>query len=141
MSLETLTTFSTTFIVASGLLLLIGWALIRGPRAVNAHQATMLLATACAALFLVFYVSRWALYGSKSFEGTGVWRAIYLGILVPHVILAIVVGPLALRLIWLARSRRDFVAHRRLARVTLPIWLFVAGSGWVIYWMLYRMTF
>lgn len=141
MSLETLTTLSTTFIVGSGILLLVGWALIRGPRAVNAHQAVMLLATAAAALFLVAYVSRWALYGSKPFEGTGAWRALYLGILVPHVILAIAVGPLALRLIWLARSRRDFAAHRRLARVTLPIWLFVAGSGWAIYWMLYHMTF
>lgn len=141
MSLEALTTVSTTFIVASGVLLLVGWALIRGPRAVAAHQAVMLAATACAALFLVAYVSRWALYGSKPFDGTGMWRALYVAILVPHVILAIIVGPLALRLIWLARTKRDFSAHRRLARVTLPIWLFVAGSGWVIYWMLYRMTF
>jgi putative membrane protein len=141
MSLETLTTISTTFIVASGVLLLVGWAFIRGLHNVGAHQATMLLATACAALFLVAYVSRWATYGSKPFDGTGVWRAIYVAILIPHVLLAIAVGPLALRLIWLARVRRDFAAHRRLARVTLPIWLFVAASGWAIYWMLYRMTF
>ena len=50
-----------------------------------------------------------------------------------------VVGPLAARLIYLAMVRRDFTAHRRLARVTLPIWLYVAGSGWLVYYMLYRM--
>ena len=56
-------------------------------------------------------------------------------------ILAIAVGPLAIRLIRLALVRRDFVAHRRLARVTLPIWLYVAASGWIVYYMLYRMQF
>jgi len=45
------------------------------------------------------------------------------------------------RLIWLALSKRDFRAHRRLARVTLPIWLYVAASGWIVYYMLYRMQF
>jgi len=55
------------------------------------------------------------------------------------VILAMAVGPLAVRLIYLAATRRDYVAHRRLARVTLPIWLYVAASGWLVYYMLYRM--
>ena len=59
----------------------------------------------------------------------------------PHVILAMAVGPLAVRLIQLALVKRDFAAHRRLARVTLPIWLYVAASGWMIYYMLYRMQF
>src|SRR5262249_34428989 len=103
------------------------------------HRAAMLTATACAGLFLVAYVTRWSLYGSKHVEGTAVWRGVYLGTLVPHVILAILVGPLAARLIFLAAVRRNFVAHRRLARVTLPIWLYVAASGWMIYYMLYRM--
>ena len=75
----------------------------------------------------------------KPFGGTGIWRTIYFANLVPHVILAIAVGPLAARLIYLATVRRDFTAHRRLARVTLPIWLYVAGSGWLVYYMLYRM--
>ena len=137
MTLQGLTQISTTFIVASGVSLLVGWYFIRAGRQVARHRAAMLTATACAAGFLVFYVVRWASFGSKHFEGTGVWKAIYLTILVPHVILAMAVGPMAVRLIYLAAVREDFPAHRRLARVTLPVWLFVAASGWVIYYMLY----
>ncbi len=141
MSLEALTRVSTTCIVGSGVCLLIGWYLIRVPRRVDWHRNVMLLATALAAAFLVAYVTRWAVYGSKPFAGTGIWRTLYVANLIPHVILAIVVGPLAIRLIQLALVRRDFPAHRRLARVTLPIWLYVAGSGWIVYYMLYRMEF
>jgi putative membrane protein len=101
----------------------------------------MLLATTLAGGFLVAYVTRWALYGTKHFAGTGVWRTVYFGTLVPHVILAILVAPLAARLIQLALVKRDYASHRRLARVTLPIWLYVAASGWMIYYMLYRMQF
>jgi len=141
MSLEALTRVSTACIVASGSCLLVGWFLIRVPHRVAWHRNLMLTATALAGAFLVAYVTRWALYGTKRFEGTGPWRTIYFAILVPHVILAIAVGPLAVRLIRLALVKHDFTAHRRLARVTLPIWLYVAASGWMIYYMLYRMQF
>lgn len=141
MSLQGLTLASTTCIVLSGVSLLAGWYLIRVRRSVTAHRNVMLLATAFAALFLVLYVTRWATFGSKPFAGTGVWRTLYLANLIPHIILAIAVGPLAVRLIWLALAKRDFVAHRRLARVTLPIWLYVAASGWLVWYMLYRMQF
>ena len=77
----------------------------------------------------------------KPFAGTGVWRTLYLTNLIPHVILAIAVGPLAVRLIQLAMVRRDYASHRRLARIALPIWLYVAASGWLVYYMLYRMSF
>lgn len=140
MSQSLLTTLSTSFIVASGLSLLVGWWLIRRRR-IAAHRNTMLTATVLAGCFLVAYVTRWYLYGSKAFEGTGGWRVLYLSILAPHILLAIVVGPLALYLIYLALRKKDFATHRRLARITLPIWLFVAASGWVIYWMLYEMSF
>ena len=131
MSLETLTLLSTSSIVGSGVALLVGWALIRRRR-IPAHRNAMLTATGLAGLFLVFYVTRWSLHGSKPFEGTGGWRVLYLSILVPHVLFAMAVGPLAVYLIWLALKRRDFVRHRRLARWTLPIWLFVAASGWAV---------
>lgn len=140
MSLSTLTALSTSFIVGSGVALILGWIFIRRGKIVW-HQRTMLTATALAGLFLVAYVTRWATYGSKPFEGTGGWRVLYLSILVPHVLLAMVVGPLAIYLIFLALKRRDYVTHKRWARVTLPIWLFVAASGWAIYWLLYGMTF
>jgi putative membrane protein len=137
MSLQTLTILSTTCIVLSGVSLLLGWYFIRGRRDQIRHRNTMLTATAMAALFLVFYVLRWSLYGSKPFPGTGGWRTIYFTTLVPHIILAIVLAPLVVRLLQLALGRRDFAAHRRLARVTLPVWLFVAASGWWIYYLLY----
>lgn len=141
MTQQRLTLVSTTFIVLSGVSLLAGWYFIRARRSMERHRAAMLAATAFAGLFLVAYVTRWNLYGSKPFAGTGVWRAVYLGTLLPHVVFAMLVGPLAARLIYLAAVRKDYAAHRRLARVTLPMWLYVAASGWVIYYMLYRMSF
>jgi putative membrane protein len=138
-SLEQLTAVSTTCIVLSGLSLLVGWWCISARDDVTGHRNAMLAATSFAGLFLVFYVTRWALHGSKPFGGTGWLRVLYFSNLVPHVILAMVLAPLAVRLIWLALAQGDFVRHRRLARVTLPIWLYVAASGWLVYWMLYRL--
>jgi putative membrane protein len=141
MSQEALTAVSTTCIVCSGCALLLGWYFIRARGDMLLHRSAMLAATAFAGLFLIAYVTRWSLYGSKPFAGTGVWRTIYFATLVPHVILAMAVGPLAARLIYLALRRRDYQRHRRLARITLPIWLYVAASGWLIYFLLYRMTY
>lgn len=141
MSLQTLTIVSTACIVLSGLSLLLGWYFIRARRDIVRHRNTMLTASSFAALFLVFYVLRWSLYGTKLFAGTGVWRLVYFSILVPHILLAVALGPLVVRLIYLALWRRDYQAHRRLARVTLPIWLYVAASGWAIYYLLYVKTY
>ena len=141
MSLQTLTIVSTGCIVLSGISLLLGWYFIRARRDIVRHRNTMLTASSFAALFLVFYVLRWSLYGTKLFAGTGVWRLVYFSILVPHILLAVALGPLVVRLIYLALRRRDYAAHRRLARVTLPIWLYVAASGWAIYYLLYVKTY
>lgn len=140
MKLETLTQISTGFIVASGLSLLLGWFFIRR-RKITQHRNMMLAATTFAGLFLVAYVTRWSLFGSKPFEGQGLWRAFYFANLVPHVLLAMALGPLAIYLLFLALKKRDYEAHRRWARVTLPIWLYVAGSGWLIYYLLYGINF
>ena len=140
MSLQRLTALSTTCIVLSGLSLLLGWWFIRARDDVTAHRNAMLAATAFAGLFLVTYVTRWALHGSKPFGGTGWLRTVYFANLVPHVILAMAVGPLAVTLIWLALVRQDWDRHMRLGRITLPIWLYVAASGWLVYWMLYRLA-
>ncbi len=138
MSQQTLTALSTTCIGLSGVSLLLGWYFIRWRKDMIRHRNTMLTATAFAGLFLALYVTRWSLFGSKPFAGTGGWRIFYFANLVPHIILAMAVGPLALRLIYLALRKRDFIAHRRLARVTLPIWLYAAASGWLIYYLLYQ---
>jgi putative membrane protein len=141
MSLESLTRVTTAFIVASGVSLLLGWYFIRFQRSMIRHRNTMLTATAFAGLFLIGYVMRWSLFGTKRFQGTGMWRVLYFTNLIPHIILAMAVGPLAIRLIYLALRKRDYPAHRRLARITLPIWLYVAASGWLIYYMLYQLTY
>lgn len=141
MTLETLTTISTTCIVLSGISLLFGWYFIRWRKSMIRHRNAMLGATLFAALFLASYVTRWSLYGSKPFEGEGWWRVFYFANLVPHVIMAMVVGPLAAYLIFLALKRKDYARHKKFARITLPIWLYVAGSGWLIYFLLYKMTY
>lgn len=139
MSLEQLTLLSTTFIVLSGLSLLVGWYFIRFRKNQILHRNFMLGATVFAALFLVAYLTRTFQYGSKPFGGTGGWKLLYLATLFPHIVLAMVVGPLALWLLYLALRKRDFATHRRVGRVTVPIWIYVAASGWLIYFMLYKM--
>ena len=119
----------------SAVLLTIGWFLIKSRR-IAAHRRFMIAAVVTSGLFLISYVVYHAQVGSKPFPGTGIVRTIYFAILIPHVILAAAVLPLAL--ITLRRGlRRDDVRHRRLARITLPIWLFVSVTGVVVYLMLY----
>ena len=141
MTLAELTFWSTTCIVLSGVTLLLGWYFIRVRRDVARHRGTMLAASTFAALFLVFYVTRWSLYGSKPFAGQGVWRTIYFANLLPHIVLAMLLGPLVLRLLYLALRKRDFAAHKRLARFVLPMWLYVAASGWLVFYLLYGKTY
>ena len=125
---------NTSLIVISGVFLLIGYYFIR-QRNIELHKRSMLTATVFAALFLVVYVSRALLFETRLFAGEGLTRAIYLFILVTHTILAILVGPFAL--VTLRRALRgDFPKHRRIARITFPMWLYVVVTGWIVYWML-----
>ncbi len=130
---------NTSLIVVSGVFLLLGYALIRRRR-VTWHHRSMIAATVFAGLFLVVYVTRYLLYQPKLFAGQGATRVVYLLILASHTVLATAVGPLALVTLWRA-LRGDFRRHRRIARVTLPIWLYVVITGWVIYVMLYSLPF
>jgi len=125
---------NTSLILISGAFLLIGYYFIR-QRKIELHKRSMLTATVFAALFLVVYVSRALLFETKVFAGEGLVRAIYLVILVSHTILAILVGPFAL--VTLRRALRgDFPKHRRIARITFPMWLYVVVTGWIVYWKL-----
>jgi uncharacterized membrane protein YozB (DUF420 family) len=120
----------------SAILLVIGWFLIKARR-IEAHRRCMILAFITSALFLTSYVIYHAQVGSKPFPGTGTMRAVYFAILVPHVTLAALVLPLAI--ITLRRGlRRDDARHRRIARITLPVWLFVSVTGVIVYLMLYQ---
>ena len=129
--------FLPTLNAVATTLLVVGFFLIRGKRP-RAHRATMLAAFLVSCAFLVSYLIHHAQVGSVPFRGSGALRPVYFAVLVPHVILAAAVPPLAiltLRNAWLGRLER----HRKLARVTLPIWLYVSVSGVAIYWMLYRL--
>ena len=117
-------------------LLVTGWLLIRRRRIV-AHRRVMLGALACSALFLVSYLVYHARVGSVRFPGTGAARTVYLAVLASHTVLAAAVPVLALVTLSRALAAR-FDRHRRIARWTLPIWLYVSVTGVVVYWMLYR---
>ena len=119
----------------SGLLLIGGWLCIRR-RWIAAHIACVGTAALATAAFLVSYLYYHAQVGSVPFQGTGWVRPVYFGLLLSHAALAAVVVPLVISVIvFTARGR--FAQHRRLARWTLPLWLWVSASGVAIYLMLY----
>lgn len=120
---------ATCFLVA-------GFVFIRRRQA-HRHRTAMIGAVAASALFLVFYLTRFSLTGTHRFAGEGLARTAYLGILFSHMVLAVVVVPLVLRLLYLVRKRR-FRDHARWARWTYPIWLYVSVTGIVVYVMLYH---
>jgi uncharacterized membrane protein YozB (DUF420 family) len=122
---------------ASAVLLLTGYILIRqGKR--NAHRWAMTAALTASVLFLTSYLVYHAQVGSVRFQKTGWIRPVYFTILISHTILAACVAPMAIVTVWRA-WRGHFDRHRRLARITLPLWLYVSVTGVVIYLMLYRM--
>jgi putative membrane protein len=98
----------------------------------RAHRASMLAAFGFSSLFLVSYIVNHALRGDTPFPGVGTARMVYLSILASHVLLSIVVLPMVLTTLFFALSGR-FKAHRRLARVTFPIWLYVSVTGVVVF--------
>jgi uncharacterized membrane protein YozB (DUF420 family) len=117
--------------------LVVGYIFIRSGRQ-DAHRRSMLLALTTSALFLVSYVIYHANAGSVPFRGTGAIRIVYFAILIPHVILAATILPLAL--VTAARGLRgDYGRHVRIARWTLPLWLYVSVTGVIVYLMLYRL--
>jgi putative membrane protein len=96
----------------------------------------MLTASVFAALFLIVYVTRYLVLGSKIYPGDGVSRTAYLIILVSHTTIAIAVAPLAFVTLRRALGGR-YRLHRKIARITLPLWVYTAITGWVVYMMLY----
>jgi putative membrane protein len=97
----------------------------------------MVTAVGASALFLVFYLTRVGFTGTHQFAGEGAARVAYLAILFSHMVLAVVVVPMALRLLWLVRERR-FHEHARLARWTFPVWAYVSVTGLLVYLLLYQ---
>ena len=121
--------------LTSFLFLLAGYRFIRkGDR--QKHQRCMIGALTASALFLISYVIYHYSAGSKPFEGEGTVRVLYFSILLSHTVLAMVVAPMVLFTVTHA-ARKRFDQHRKLARWTLPVWLYVSLTGVLIYLMLY----
>ena len=139
MNVTDLPALNATLNAISAVLLATGYVLIRERRR-RAHRGFMLAACVTSALFLVSYTIYHAQAGSRPFQGQGAIRTLYFTVLVSHVVLAAAVLPLAL--VTLVRGLRGrFDLHARIARRTLPIWLYVSVTGVLVYLMLYRMGY
>jgi uncharacterized membrane protein YozB (DUF420 family) len=138
MAVSDLPAVNATLNALSGVLLLIGYVLIRSGHR-QQHRACMIAAFAISALFLVCYVVYHAQVGSVRFTRQGFVRPVYFTVLITHVILAAAVLPLAI--VTLSRGlKARYQRHRAIARWTLPIWLYVSISGVLVYVLLYQPT-
>lgn len=130
-------TVNATLNAASAILLLVAYRAIRRLE-IEKHRRWMLAAATTSAVFLVSYLVYHARVGSVRFAGVGTVRAVYFTILGSHTVLAVLVLPLVLRTLYLGLKRRDD-RHRRIARWTFPVWLYVSVTGVVVYVMLYHL--
>jgi putative membrane protein len=116
-------------------LLLLGFRFVRNGN-VRLHRLSMIAAFVVSIGFLVSYLLHHAQVGSVPYQGTGLLRVVYFALLIPHIVLAAAVVPLALFSIYRGYTGR-VAAHKRIVRWTLPIWLYVSVSGVILYFMLY----
>lgn len=137
MEIADLPTLNASLNALASVFLVAGYVMIRSRR-IAAHRRCMLSALGTSALFLISYVIYHANAGSVPFRGTGTVRVVYFAVLIPHVILAATILPLAL--VTTARGlRADYTRHVRIARWTLPLWLYVSVTGVIVYLMLYHL--
>ena len=138
MAIENLPGLNAGLNATSAVLLIAGWVSVKRAK-INAHIACMIGAAAVSVLFLISYLTYHAHVGSVRYQGQGWTRPVYFAILISHTILAVVIVPLVLRTVLLAATQR-IDRHRRLARVTAPLWLYVSITGVVVYLMLYHLS-
>jgi putative membrane protein len=120
----------------SAILLVFGYRFIRQGR-INAHRNCQVSAFVTSILFLTSYLTYHYSHGDTKFLGQGAVRPFYFAILISHIVLAIVIVPLVLITLYRA-ARGDFLRHRKIARWTLPLWLYVSVTGVFVYLMLYH---
>jgi uncharacterized membrane protein YozB (DUF420 family) len=120
----------------SGVLLVIGYLFIRR-RKVNAHRNCLIAALIASTVFLASYLTYHYYHGSTRFTGTGFVRPVYFIILFTHTVLAVIIVPFIGVTLYRA-ARADFSRHRRIARWTFPMWLYVSVTGVVVYLLLYQ---
>lgn len=121
----------------AAVLLVWGWTLIRRRR-IEQHRRVMIAAFTVSVLFLISYLVYHFEVGSVRFQKTGPIRTVYFSVLLTHTVLAAAVPFMAVLSLWRGLKGR-YDKHRRIARWTLPVWLYVSVTGVVVYWMLYRM--
>ena len=128
---------NATLNATSGIFLFIGYVLIK-KRRITAHRNAMLAAFASSTLFLTSYLVYHYHAGSRPFPGAGTIRLVYFVILVSHVLLAIAILPLAISTLTKG-LRGQYTRHKRVAKWTFPLWIYVSVTGVVVYVMLYQM--
>jgi uncharacterized membrane protein YozB (DUF420 family) len=134
---RSLPTLNAVLNATSAALLLLAYRAIKArPRRVEEHRRFVLAAVTTSTLFLISYLLYHANVGSVRFQGPPGVRRLYLAILLTHTVLAAILPLLAARTLYLGWKRRD-PEHRRIARWTFPIWMYVSVTGVVIYLMLY----
>jgi putative membrane protein len=134
---DALATVNAALNGASAMGLVLGFLAIKRRR-VDLHRLCMSTSFVLSSIFLVTYLVHHARVGSVKFQGSGGLRTLYLALLVPHVVLAAAIVPLALTTLFRGLTS-DLPRHRAIARRTLPLWLYVSVSGVLLYFMLYHL--
>lgn len=137
MTISDLPTLNAILNSISAILLTLGYAFIRQNKR-DAHRACMISAFVTSTLFLVSYLFYHYHHGSTPFQGQGIVRYVYFTILLTHTVLAAAIAPMIFLTFFRAFKQR-FDLHRRIARWTLPFWLYVSVTGVVVYLMLYHL--
>ncbi len=136
MSISDLPTLNAILNSISAILLTVGYIFIRQKK-VSAHRACMVSAFIVSTIFLTSYLTYHYHHGSTRFTGQGIARTIYFTILITHTILAVAIVPMIF--ITFSRALKErFDRHKRIARLTLPLWLYVSVTGVAVYLMLYH---
>lgn len=133
---DTLALVNALLNLTSAIALFTGFYFIRR-RVIDRHRQAMLTAVGASGIFLVFYLIRVALTGTHEFAGEGLARTVYLSVLFSHMVLAVLVLPFVLRIVYLALNDR-FEEHRRMARFVFPVWAYVSVTGLLVYILLYQ---
>jgi uncharacterized membrane protein YozB (DUF420 family) len=131
-----LPTLNAILNATSGILIIIGYVMIRRGK-INAHRACMIGAVTTSIIFLISYLIYHFNVGATKFAGTGWSRPFYFTVLISHTILAVVLAPVVV--VTLRRALKgDFKRHRKIARWTFPMWIYVSITGVLVYFMLYH---
>jgi putative membrane protein len=137
LSVSSLPAVNAILNATSAVILLAGYRFIRRGK-ILPHKICMVTAFVCSSIFLASYVYYHSHFGVVRFGGHGWVRPVYFSLLISHTILAVVIVPLVL--ITLYRALTDqFTQHRRIARWTFPLWMYVSVTGVVVYWLLFRL--